>query len=236
MATCFVEGGGVPWEAYLPEMHDVMDVLWHPMYRDILVQQILPLAPGLVEKLEAGTRVADVACGAGNGTVGDGTSLPEARRSSVTTRTPLPSRLHDRGPRGLTNVSFQVADAATLTADQSFGVAFVFNAVHDQARPLEVLTSIRSILEPGGTLLMDEPRISSNLEDNIGDPIAAMTYAISLLHCMTVSLAEGGAGLGTGWGEQVALALLSDAGFGPVDVHDAPGDPGNAIFVTHRPD
>ena len=82
---------------------------------------------------------------------------------------------------------------------------------------------------------MNEPRISSNLEDNIGNPVAPMTYAISLLHCMTVSLAEGGAGLGTGWGEQVALGLLSDAGFGPVEVHDAPGDPGNAIFVTHRP-
>jgi hypothetical protein len=82
---------------------------------------------------------------------------------------------------------------------------------------------------------MNEPRISSNLADNIDNPVAPMTYAISLLHCMTVSLADGGAGLGTGWGEQVALALLSNAGFGPVEVHDAPGDPGNAIFVTHRP-
>jgi hypothetical protein len=98
-----------------------------------------------------------------------------------------------------------------------------------------VLRSIQSILEPGGTFLMNEPRISSNLEDNIDNPVAPMTYAISLLHCMTVSLAEGGAGLGTGWGEQVALGLLYDAGFGPVEVHDAPGDPGNAIFVTHRP-
>jgi SAM-dependent methyltransferase len=136
---------------------------------------------------------------------------------------------------GLKNVSFEVADVATLTSDQPFGAAFVFNAVHDQARPLEVLTSIRSILEPGGIFLMNEPRISSKLEENIHNPLAPMTYAISLLHCMTVSLAEGGAGLGTAWGEQVALALLSAAGFGPVEVHDAPGDPGNAIFVTHRP-
>ncbi|HJV13543.1 MAG TPA: hypothetical protein VJ625_06580 [Propionibacteriaceae bacterium] len=82
---------------------------------------------------------------------------------------------------------------------------------------------------------MDEPSISSNLEDNIGNPIAAMTYGISLLHCMTVSLAQGGAGLGTGWGEQSARKLLAEAGFGDVDVHDAPGDPGNAIFVTQRP-
>src|SRR5215218_988483 len=55
VAKCFTEGGGVPWEAYLPEMHDVMDALWQPMYRDLLVQEILPLSPGLVHKLETGT-------------------------------------------------------------------------------------------------------------------------------------------------------------------------------------
>lgn len=234
VAKCFTEGGGVAWDAYTPEIHDVMDVLWQPMYRDILIQQILPLGPGLVEKLDRGTRVADVACGAGNGT------LVMARRfsNSIFVGYDLDAdaiSVARSRMEGLSNVSFEVADAAALTSDRPFGAAFVFNAVHDQARPLEVLRSIQSILEPGGTFLMNEPRISSNLEDNIDNPVAPMTYAISLLHCMTVSLAEGGAGLGTGWGEQVAVALLSDAGFGPVEVHDAPGDPGNAIFVTHRP-
>jgi 2-polyprenyl-3-methyl-5-hydroxy-6-metoxy-1,4-benzoquinol methylase len=234
VATCFTEGGGVPWNAYTPEMHDVMDVLWQPMYRDILVQQILPLAPGLVEKLDRGTRVADVACGAGNGTLVMAHRFPNSIFVGYDLDAEAISVARSR-VEGLSNVSFEAADAAALTSDRPFGAAFVFNAVHDQARPLEVLRSIQSILEPGGTFLMNEPRISSNLEDNIGNPVAPMTYAISLLHCMTVSLAEGGAGLGTGWGEQVALALLSDAGFGPVEVHDAPGDPGSAIFVSHRP-
>ena len=234
VAQCFTEGGGVPWKAYLPEMHDVMDVAWQPMYRDILVQQILPLAAGLVEKLERGTRVADVACGSGNGTLVMARRFPNSTFVGFDLDADAIAVARSRAD-GLSNVSFEVADAATLTSDRPFGAAFVFNAVHDQARPLEVLSSIQSILEPGGTFLMNEPRISSNLEDNIGNPVAPMTYAISLLHCMTVSLAEDGAGLGTGWGEQVALALLADAGFGPVEVHDAPGDPGNAIFVTHRP-
>jgi 2-polyprenyl-3-methyl-5-hydroxy-6-metoxy-1,4-benzoquinol methylase len=235
VAERFTEGGGVPWAAYLPEMHDVMDVLWQPMYRDLLVQQILPLAPGLVEKLESGTRVAEVACGSGNGTLVLARRFPNSRFVGFDLDADAIAIARSR-VGGLHNVSFEVADAATLSSAQPFGAAFVFNSVHDQARPFEVLSSIQSILEPGGTFLMNEPRISSNLEDNIGNPVAPMTYAISLLHCMTVSLAEGGAGLGTGWGEQVALRLLADAGFGPVEVHDAPGDPGNAIFVTHRPD
>jgi SAM-dependent methyltransferase len=235
VAACFTEGGGVPWAAYLPEMHDVMDVLWQPMYRDLLIQQILPLAPSLVEKLESGTRVAEVACGSGNGTLVLARRFPNSRFVGFDLDADAIAIARSR-VGGLHNVSFEVADAATLSSSHPFGAAFVFNSVHDQARPLEVLSSIQSILEPGGTFLMNEPRISSNLEDNLGNPAAPMTYAISLLHCMTVSLAEGGAGLGTGWGEQVALRLLADAGFGPVELHDAPGDPGNAIFVTHRSD
>jgi hypothetical protein len=74
---------------------------------------------------------------------------------------------------------------------------------------------------------MDEPRISSRLENNVGNPLATIVYSGSLLHCMTVSLAQGGAGLGTGWGEELALSMLADAGFGDVAVHDAP-DPFNA--------
>jgi hypothetical protein len=81
---------------------------------------------------------------------------------------------------------------------------------------------------------MDEPRVSTRLEDNLDNPMAPFTYAVSTLHCLTVSLAVGGAGLGTAWGEQLAIEMLQDAGFGRVDVHDAPGDPGNAVFVTTR--
>ena len=82
---------------------------------------------------------------------------------------------------------------------------------------------------------MVEPRVSSDLADNLGNPLVAFLYAISTLHCMTVSLAGGGAGLGTAWGEQAARAMLAGAGFGEVVVHEAPGDPTNAVFVTTRP-
>lgn len=225
----FTEGGGVPWKAYLPEMHEVMDVLWQPMYRDILVQEILPLAQGLVEKLETGTRVADVACGAGNGTLALARRFPSSTFIGYDLDAAAIAVAGSRA-EGLTNVSFEVADAATLRSNEPFGVAFVFNAVHDQARPLEVLSSIRSILEPGGTFLMDEPRISSNLEDNIDNPFSPLYYGISTMHCMTISLAEGGAGLGTLWGIQTARGMLADAGFSNIEVLDSPR-PQNCIYV-----
>jgi 2-polyprenyl-3-methyl-5-hydroxy-6-metoxy-1,4-benzoquinol methylase len=235
VARCFSDGGGVPYGAYLPELHDVMDELWKPLYRDLLVQEILPLAPGLVGRLESGIRVADVACGSGNSLLELGARFPRSSFVGYDQDEVAIATARSRvAAAGLDNVSFEVTDAAVLTVSTPFDAVLVFMAIHDQARPAEVLSAIHGMLAPGGTFLMDEPRISSNLEDNIGNPIASLTYSISLLHCMTVSLAEGGAGLGTGWGEQVALAMLDDAGFGPVEVHDAPGDPGNAVFVTHR--
>jgi hypothetical protein len=81
---------------------------------------------------------------------------------------------------------------------------------------------------------MKEPRLSSNLEDNVGNPFAPMAYAVSTLHCMTVSLAERGAGLGTAFGEQLARRMLADAGFINVTVHESPGDRRSGVFVSTR--
>ena len=69
----------------------------------------------------------------------------------------------------------------------------------------------------------------------MGNPFAPMAYAVSTLHCMTVSLAEGGAGLGTAFGEQLVGRMLSDAGFVDLSVHEAPFDPRSGIFVSTKP-
>lgn len=94
---------------------------------------------------------------------------------------------------------------------------------------------IRDSLVPGGLFLMNEPRMPTALETTSTNPMAPFTYSVSTLHCMTVSLAHGGAGLGTGWGEETALRLLKAAGFGEVTVKTTPGDPGNALFTTSAP-
>jgi SAM-dependent methyltransferase len=110
-----------------------------------------------------------------------------------------------------------------------------FDAVHDQVAPAAVLERIHAALAPGGTFVMVEPRTSSDLAGNLGNPVAPLLYSVSTLHCLTVSLAGGGAGLGAAWGEELARSMLADAGFVDVAVHEAPGDPLNAVFVATRP-
>lgn len=135
----------------------------------------------------------------------------------------------------LTNLTFETCDAASFDVTEPFDAILVFNAIHDQVVPAAVLRRIREALRPGGTFLMNEPRLAGNLEDDLTNPMAPFVYAVSTVHCLTVSLAGGGAGLGTGWGEPAALRMLADAGFTEVAVHDAPGDPGNAVYVAHKP-
>ena len=73
---------------------------------------------------------------------------------------------------------------------------------------------------------------SSNLADNLEHPIAPALYAVSTLHCLTVSLAHGGAGIGSAFGERLARRMLAEAGFGEVGMRPAPGTPFDAIYIT----
>jgi hypothetical protein len=82
--------------------------------------------------------------------------------------------------------------------------------------------------------VMKEPHAADALEDNLGNPMAPILYSVSTLHCMTVSLAHGGAGIGTAFGEQLARRMLTDAGFVDIQVHPAPGDPGDAVYVSRK--
>jgi hypothetical protein len=90
-------------------------------------------------------------------------------------------------------------------------------------------------LVPGGLFVMFDIRAASGVAGNLDNPLAPFLYTISTLHCMTVSLAEGGTGLGTVWGEQLALRMLADAGFVNVEVHEVPDDPLDSLYVCHKP-
>jgi hypothetical protein len=79
---------------------------------------------------------------------------------------------------------------------------------------------------------MVDIKASSNLEDNVDLPWASLLYAISTAHCMSVSLGQGGDGLGTVWGVQTAERMVREAGFTSVEQHELEDDPFNAYFVA----
>jgi 2-polyprenyl-3-methyl-5-hydroxy-6-metoxy-1,4-benzoquinol methylase len=236
VATTFREGGGVPYEAFRPEFTDVMDAANRGTFDEFLVEAWLPLAPGLVERLTAGARVADIGCGTGHAVVLMAKAFPASTFVGYDLAEDAISRARaEAAAEGLANARFEACDVAALAVEEPFDVMVSIDAIHDQVDPRGVLRRIHAALAPGGTYFMVEPAASSKLEDNVANPFAPWMYGVSTLHCMTVSLAHGGAGLGTAWGEQRARQLLGEVGFLEPDVHPAPGDPIDTIYVTTKP-
>lgn len=236
VARAFREGGGVPYAEFRPEFTDVMDAMGRGVFDELLLDAYVPLVPGLAERLAAGARVADVGCGTGHAIVLLAGAYPASRFVGYDLAEDAIARARsEAAAAGLVNARFEVRDAARLAVEEPFDVVVAFDAIHDQVAPAEVLDRIYEALAPGGLFVMVEPGASSNLEDNLINPLAPLLYSVSTLHCLTVSLAGGGAGLGTAWGEQLARSMLAAAGFGGVVVHEAPGDPLNAVFVAAKP-
>ncbi len=227
----FRNGGGVSYSEYRPDFTEAMDASWRLLYDGLLIKSFLPAAKGLPERLKAGIRVADIGCGTGHAVNVMAHEYPAARFVGYDFGEDAIARARaEAREMGLGNTRFEVLDVTQLEPEPKFDLITSFDAIHDQRDPAAVLRRIGGALAPDGIYFMMEPKASSRLEENIGNPFAPYIYGMSVLHCMTVSLAEGGAGLGTAWGEQLARRMLGEAGFGSVEVTDAPG-PQNSIYV-----
>lgn len=77
-----------------------------------------------------------------------------------------------------------------------------FDSIHDQAAPLNVLKGIHRTLRNHGVYLMQDLNGTSHVDQDIEHPIGTFLSTISCMRCMTVSLAQGGEGLGAMWGEE----------------------------------
>ncbi|WP_440994941.1 class I SAM-dependent methyltransferase [Arhodomonas sp. SL1] len=232
--ACFRSGGGVPYERY-PRFHEVMAEDSAQTVLSALFDHILPLVPGLTERLESGIRVLDAGCGRGRALLAMAERFPASRFTGYDLSAEAVSWARRQAEeKGLANVAFEVRDLSDFdcTAEPgSFEFVTTFDAIHDQARPLAVLEGIRRSLADEGVYLAQDIRAGSDHYENVGHPLGAFLYAVSLLHCMTVSLSQGGEGLGTMWGRQKALEYLNAAGFSEVRVHELEHDIQNDYFV-----
>jgi SAM-dependent methyltransferase len=231
VVECFRNGGGVPYSEYRPDFTEFMDASWRLLYDGLLIKGFLPAAQGMPERLERGIRVADLGCGTGHAINLMARHYPNSTFVGLDLGDDAIARARaEASQMGLSNARFEVLDVTRLPAEPKFDLLTSFDAIHDQRDPRTVLRRAAGALAPDGVYLMIEPRASSNLEENIGNPFAPYMYGVSVLHCMTVSLAEGGAGLGTAWGAETARRMLDEVGFKSVEVVDAPG-PQNSIFI-----
>jgi SAM-dependent methyltransferase len=230
VAEAFRTGGGVPYSAYQPDFTGLMDRRSRPRFDELLFSAYLGKPEGIVPRLEAGIRVADVGCGTGHCITLMARRFPKSTFVGYDISEEGIAGAREAA-RGLDNASFVVHDIAKLETPAPFDLITAFDAIHDQADPAGVLRRIRAALGRGGTFLMLDVCASSELADNIGVPMAPYLYTMSAMHCMSVSLAAGGPGLGTAWGHQVATRMLREAGFSDVQLFERV-DPANSLYVA----
>jgi ubiquinone/menaquinone biosynthesis C-methylase UbiE len=231
---CFRKGGGVPYSAF-PKFQELMRQESAAVFDQTLVDATLPMAPGLVDRLKKGIDVADVGCGAGHAINVMARAFPNSRFVGFDFSEEGISRGRtEAADWGLKNARFEVKDAAELDGSQQFDLITVFDAIHDQAKPAKVLQGISAALKPGGTFLCVDIQADSTHAGNMEHPLAPFLYMISTFHCMTVSLAYGGDGLGTVWGEQLATKMLNDAGFKNIETRRVEGDIINNYYIATK--
>jgi SAM-dependent methyltransferase len=231
---CFHNGGGLSYAEY-PRFHALMAETSGEVFDAALVDVILPLAEGLPDRLRAGATMADFGCGSGHAVNVMARAFPASRFTGIDfSEEGLAVGAAEAQRLGLTNVTFERHDLADTDVADAYDVITAFDAIHDQAQPDRVLRNIYRALRPGGTFLMVDVKASSQLEDNVGVPLTTYFYTVSTMHCMSVSLAFDGAGLGTAWGRQLALSMLGDVGFKDVRVTEIGTDPINYYYVATK--
>jgi ubiquinone/menaquinone biosynthesis C-methylase UbiE len=234
IVECFKNGGGVPYSAY-PRFHQVMAEDSGQTVVAALTNAILPLVPGLVESLQKGIQVLDIGCGSGRAVNTMGNAFPESRFAGYDfSEEGIAAGRVEAEQLGLSNVRFEVRDVTSLGESAQHDLITAFDAIHDQAEPAKVLNGISKALRPDGTFLMQDIRSSTELHKNLDHPVAPLLYTVSCMHCMTVSLAQNGEGLGAMWGEEKAREMLRDAGFTKVDVKQLPHDFQNNYFIATK--
>ena len=232
VAEAFRTGGGVPYTAFQPDFTGLMDRRSRPRYDELLFSAYLGKPEGLTARLESGVRVADVGCGTGHCITLMARRFPKSTFVGYDISESAIASAH-AAAAGLDNATFVVQDLARLESATPFDLITAFDAIHDQADPAGVLRRIRAALHPDGLFLMLDVWASSELAGNVGTPMAPYLYTMSTMHCMSVSLAAGGPGLGTAWGHQTATRMLREAGFTDVQLFERV-DPANSLYVARR--
>lgn len=235
LLECFRHGGGVPYSEFT-DFHRVMGEISAQRMDVLLVPVLLPLVPGIEHALGEGIAVADVGCGSGHAINLMAQAFPASRFVGIDFSAEAIGRARaEAEAMGLTNAEFEVGDAAAMEPGRTFDFVTTFDAVHDQARPREMVQGIFDALAPGGYWLCADISASSHVGENASHPLGPFQYAVSCMHCMTVSLAYDGEGLGAMWGVQKAREIFTAAGFVVEAAHQVPGDVSNNYYVCRKP-
>ena len=226
----FRHGGGIPLSAYSADVWEGMARASAGTVEHMLVPVWIPSMPAVQAHLVQGALVADVGCGQGRALIKLAQSYPASQYVGYDFFEPLIAQATRAAEQAgvADRVRFQCLDASQ-GLPETYDVITTFDVVHDAVDPRGLLRAIRQALRPEGRYVCVEPSSSDKLEENAG-PMGSLLYSVSVLYCMTTSLAEHGEGLGTvGLPESKLRKLCTDVGFHSIQ-RKPMEDPFNTLY------
>jgi len=208
-------GSGIDWNDY-PRLSEAQELANRPLFQRLLAQDWLPAIPDVHDRLlTGGARVADIAAGSGWSSIAMGRAYPGIEVVGIDLDAEAIARARENAAMaGLTErVSFRVVDAGQHDLDGQFDLVTIFEAVHDLARPVEVLTAVRLLLKPGGVAVVMDEKVAETFTAP-GDEIERLMYSYSLFFCLANGLADRpSTGTGTVMRPETFRRYAQEAGF-----------------------
>jgi SAM-dependent methyltransferase len=214
----FRTGKGVAWGDSTHCLFCAVGAFFRPGYVNSIVQAWLPAIDGMLPRLEAGAKVADVGCGVGYSTLLMAEAFPESSFVGYDFHKPSIDEANAHAERhGLAGrVRFETIPAKEI-AERDFDLITMFDCLHDMGDPRGCATHMKSLLKADGAWMLVEPIAADTPGGNTGNPVSRLFYNASTMICVPTSLdQEVGEALGAQAGEAKLTGILKDAGFGRV--------------------
>ena len=213
--AAFRTGAGVAWGDSTGCLFCAVGAFFRPGYVSSIVQSWLPALDGVMPRLQAGAKVADIGCGVGFSTLLMADAFPQSSFIGYDFHAPSieQANAHARKHGLADRVRFETVHAKDI-AERDFDLITMFDCLHDMGDPRGCAAHMRRLLKPSGSWMLVEPIAADHPGENIGNPVSRLYYNASTMICVPTSLdQEVGEALGAQAGEAKLTALIGDAGF-----------------------
>lgn len=215
------------------ELHDIQADFTRPVFINHLTQNWLPAIPEVQRKLSEGqpTRIAEIGCGAGLASITIARSYPHAEIDGydldeasiqLARKAAADAGVADRA-------QFHLKDAADPAIEGDYDLVMAIEMLHDVPDPVGVLRTMKKLAGSNGAVLVADERTEPKFTVPTNE-MERFFYAFSTLHCLAVSMQDGGAGTGTVMREETLRSYAAEAGFSDVEVLDVD----HPQFVLYR--
>jgi 2-polyprenyl-3-methyl-5-hydroxy-6-metoxy-1,4-benzoquinol methylase len=222
VARAFRDGGGVPYEGYGADVREGIADGNRVFFLNLLGTSWFPAIPDVHARLQAEppAQVADFGCGSGWSSIAIARAYPMARVEGFDIDAPsIAAAQANAAKEGLADrVTFSTRDAADPALQGQYDLVVAFECVHDMARPVEALRTMRSLAAGGGTVIIADERVNDTFTAP-GDDVERYMYGFSALHCLPVGMVETpSAQTGTVMRPDTLRRYAAAAGFSAVEI------------------